>query len=239
MKYFSAFTNEPTVALQELQGFTLLVQRSPVAKGRLRSYVRDLTAWVESAAFKDVLTLASADSAHRSATQLVGDQFRYLSTGQNDGRDPKCSAIGWTRMEELEPWQTAGGGGAGSADEEADAMAVASPGPLEGGAWGRARSYWRAPFWEYFLQFKARKQAAIVIICFCSEGDNVPEAMAMADRVDQLLGLLAVTDTAAASLQPSSATAGRGREGPHAPVWRIPQSWAHVFGPPPDVTIFG
>ncbi|CAN6315675.1 unnamed protein product, partial [Urochloa humidicola] len=59
------------------------------------------------------------------------------------------------------------------------------------------------------------------VLCYCSEGDNMPESFQLAEAVCKLLG------------HGPEKYHGNGSNG-----WTVPLSWKSVYGPPPDMSIF-
>ena len=115
----------------------------------------------------------------------------------------------------------------------------------------------------YALQAQGLK--VVCVLCFCAEGDNVPDAFLIADGMHRflnagkkdLLGILENTvitrhsyflsiafSKAVHNLELDTQTRAKcallgGLEWAGAGVtWKIPISWTTVYGPPPDDTMF-
>jgi len=76
---------------------TFLQQRAPVIEGRNQNFAKDLVSWIKRSLFKEVVLLVSADASYRIDSQLVGPQFRYISTG---AVDDKLRSLQWVPLEE-------------------------------------------------------------------------------------------------------------------------------------------
>ena len=66
------------------------------------------------------------------------------------------------------------------------------------------------PPWPLLRALREASVPATALLAFASEGDNIPDAVALADAAGDVVG----GETAAA------------RGG-----WRLPGSWAHLYGP--------
>eukprot|EP00271_Cylindrocystis_brebissonii_P011433 TRINITY_DN2900_c0_g1_i1.p1 TRINITY_DN2900_c0_g1~~TRINITY_DN2900_c0_g1_i1.p1 ORF type:complete len:348 (-),score=82.82 TRINITY_DN2900_c0_g1_i1:272-1315(-) len=118
--------------------------------------------------------------------------------------------------------------GAGDVDEEWE-EGEEDPGPLDGGEWGPERGQRKPSYLRLFQKLESKGVHVLLLLLFCNEGDNVGDALAMADLLDKLLHLIP---------SPSAQPLSHGRQD-LGQRWRIPLSWQHLFGPPPDVTLFG
>ncbi|KAL9665428.1 hypothetical protein QQ045_020848 [Rhodiola kirilowii] len=75
------------------------------------------------------------------------------------------------------------------------------------------------PFAALFSCFKAKGLKVTCLLCYCSEGDNIPEALHLADAALKYVGI-------------------HSKEGADRAEWVIPCSWNTFYGPPPDMTLF-
>jgi len=157
--------------------------RSPLIPGRQSAFLRRLLAFIREKELASTLFLSSCHAHERLDAQLSGDQFRFLATAAFCPRLPPATAAltDWIRLERR------------ARDEGAEVYPF-----LPGG--GLAR--------RAFVLCEAEGVAAAVLLVFCSEGDNVPEALVLANRVNQLLEVVDETK----------------------PRWRIPGSWSALFG---------
>lgn len=66
----------------------------------------------------------------------------------------------------------------------------------------------------------------VVVLHFCSEGDNIPHAVAMAEAVNSSLSILPVGDDETDGSLPGGVK------------WSSPLSWASLYGPAPDADAY-
>eukprot|EP00850_Spirogloea_muscicola_P019942 SM000203S06118 [mRNA] locus=s203:22693:24405:+ [translate_table: standard] len=236
-------------------GVTVVQQRAPVRLGFAEDFADRFAAWAAAARFREVVILSGADAGKRLAEQMHGEQVRILSTATPDGSDVRATEQGWQILEQYAEAAAAAATAtssspisAGSADAAAERPSASSGGRGEhiavtsdGDADSDDGFGPRLPpgveprlqiegtmFWRMFHCCKARGLNALALVLFCSEGDNVTDALAMADCVDRLLGLL--------PLEADSTVPGT-TDNPGI-RWSIPPSWASVYGPPPDTNLF-
>ncbi|KAH0843444.1 hypothetical protein HID58_092029 [Brassica napus] len=87
--------------------------------------------------------------------------------------------------------------------------------------WANIDYYPSLPFAALFSAFKARGLKVTCLLCYCSEGDNIPDAFLLAEAASKLTGL--------------TPDKFHGEEGGK---WRIPYSWKSMYGAPPDCPCF-
>jgi len=172
--------------------------RSPLIPGRQSAFLRRLLAFIREKELASTLFLSSCHAHERLDAQLSGDQFRYLATAAFCPRLPPATAALWS-----------------GTNKDRDCAASTDWIPLERRARGRDEGAEVDPFLpggglarRAFVLCEAEGVAAAVLLVFCSEGDNVPEALVLANRVNQLLEVVDETK----------------------PRWRIPGSWSALFG---------
>ncbi|XP_032826998.2 proteasome assembly chaperone 2 isoform X1 [Petromyzon marinus] len=166
-----------------------LVQiRSPIIKGRKKRARREMLDWVEAGGFSRVVILSSSFAHMRTDKQLVGPPYRFLLSPSLEATErPVVEALGWTQLEPSEVIPGLGG---------PPELAIPGGGLSKG----------------LFLDGSARGLPVAVLLAFCSEGDNIPDALALADRLQQWLRLADVA------------------EGESTPRWKTPSSWKMLFG---------
>ncbi|KAG2705547.1 hypothetical protein I3760_05G059800 [Carya illinoinensis] len=199
-------------------GLTLLQQRSPVVKGKMVEFAKNLADFAAASGKKDVLVLSSLDFARwRNIDMSSGLQMYYLSSTNTDGTDDHCEQLNWKRLQEYNPdqrgWKYLSTLAEGNATQEDNF-------PFEDEL--EEEDYYPSlPFAALFSCFKARGLKATCLLCYCSEGDNIPDAFHLAEAATKLLGL-----------SPSNFHGNEGGK------WLVPFSWNTVYGPPPDMSIF-
>lgn len=133
-----------------------------------------------------------------------------------DGTDDQCEKQGWKRLPEYNPTQRMW--------KHLDDLAKNIASEVEELPFeelGDEDYYASLPYAALFSCFKAKGLKVTCLLCYCSEGDNIPDAFHLADAVSKALGL-----------RPNNS---QGNEGGS---WTVPLSWKSVYGPPPDMSLF-
>ncbi|KAL6894156.1 hypothetical protein ACP4OV_008254 [Aristida adscensionis] len=192
-------------------------QRSPVITGMMVSFAKNVADFVSSVGKEHIIILSSLDSGKRRLIDASSNmQVYYLSSCKDDGSDPECEKLGWKKLEEYDPsqsrWKCLESLVAGDISEDmvdySDEMTI--------------KDYYASlPFAALFSACKAKGLKVSCVLCYCSEGDNMPESFQLAEAACKLLG------------QGPEQFRGNGSNG-----WTIPLSWKSVYGPPPDMSIF-
>ncbi|GAA0141204.1 chaperone [Lithospermum erythrorhizon] len=193
---------------------TLLQQRSPVVKGMMVEYAKNLADFAAASGKKHVIVLSSLDFGQWKTIDMSnGLQIYYISSSGTDGQDEECERLGWKRLQEYNSqqrsWKLLSSLAEGSTDQEDFEE-------LE-----EEDYYPSLPFAALFSCFKAKGLKVTCLLCYCSEGDNISDALQLADAATKLLRVS----------PPDS-------HGDEANKWVIPLSWQSVYGPPPDMSIF-
>ncbi|KAL2537553.1 clast3-related [Forsythia ovata] len=196
---------------------TLVQQRSPVVKGMMVEYAKNLANFASSNGKKHVIILSSLDFGRWHTIDVSsGLQVYYLSTSNIDGTDEDCERLGWNRLQEYNPsqrmWKYLNTLAEVGSTLEEDL-------PFE--ELGDEDYYPSLPFAALFSCFKAKGLKVTCLLCYCSEGDNIPEGFHLAEAASKLMGL--------------SQDEFHGNE---AGRWIIPYSWKSVYGPPADISLF-
>lgn len=197
---------------------TLIQQRSPVIKGMMIQFAKDMADFAASSGKRHVVVISSLDFRQwQNIDMSSGLQIQYLSSANTDGTDNECETLGWKRLKEYDPtqrgWKYLSTVAEGNSVEE-DSM------PSEHEL-GEEDYYPSLPFAALFSCFKAKGLQVTCLLCYCSEGDNIPEAFHLAEAASRLLGL--------------GLNNVRGNDGGG---WVIPISWKSLYGPPPDMSLF-
>ncbi|KAG6572009.1 Proteasome assembly chaperone 2, partial [Cucurbita argyrosperma subsp. sororia] len=193
---------------------TLVQQRSPVIKGKMVDFAKNLADFIASYGKMHVVLLSSLDFGRwQQIDTSSGSQIHYLSSTNDDGTDDKCEQMGWRRLQEYDPqqrrWQYLSTLTEAKATPEDD---LPFDEELEEGDYLPS-----LPFASLFTFLKAKGVKVTCLFCYCSEGDNIPDAFNLAEATGKLLGL---------------SPGGEGIQ------WQVPFSWKSVYGPPPDLSIF-
>ncbi|XP_019723444.1 proteasome assembly chaperone 2 isoform X2 [Hippocampus comes] len=178
-------TASEVYAAPELK-LAVLQIRSPVVKSKSRRFRQLLLSWIKASGFSRTLVLSSSHAYQRDDQQLRG----YLVTPsllRSSGDAFK--ELGWRELERLPLCL-------GRLDAGADETKLAIPG---GG------------ITKGLYTDSCREDVPLaVLLLFCSEGDNVPDALSLVSHLDDWLHLL---DDASREVK-----------------WKIPTSWNLLFG---------
>ncbi|XP_047967770.1 proteasome assembly chaperone 2 [Salvia hispanica] len=196
---------------------TLVQQRSPVVKGMMMAYAKNIANFAAANGKKHIVLLSSLDFGRwRNIDMSSGLQIYYLSSSNLDGTDAECESLGWKKLQDYDPavrmWKYL--------DTLAQEVSVPDEdSPFE--ELGDEDYYPSLPFAALFSCFKAKGLKVTCLFCYCSEGDNIPEAFSMAEAAGKLVGLNDFLGK----------DNGAGK-------WITPFSWQSVYGPPADMTMF-
>lgn len=202
-----------------LNKLTLVQQRSPVLKGMMVEFAKNLADFAADSGKKHVIVLSSLDFGQWQRIDMSsGSQIYYISSANMDGTDDDCEKLGWKKLHEYNPaqrrWKYLSTLAAGNAMQE-DGL------PFEDELEDEEDYYPSLPFAALFSCFKAKGLKVTCLLCYCSEGDNIPDAFNLADAACKLL-----------ELSPQNFHGDQGGN------WAIPFSWKTVYGPPPDMSLF-
>lgn len=197
---------------------TLVQQRSPVVQGMMIEFAKNLADFAVASGKKHIVVLSGLDFGRWQRIDMSsGLQTYYLSSTNSDGTDEYCEQLGWKRLQEYNPAQRSW----------KYLSALAEGNPLEENRLPfedelEEEDYYPSlPFAALFSCFKAKGLKVTCLLCYCSEGDNIPDAFHLAEAACKLL-----------RLSPENFHGDEGSK------WLIPFSWKTVYGPPPDMSIF-
>ncbi|KAM7470724.1 hypothetical protein LguiA_008907 [Lonicera macranthoides] len=197
---------------------TLVQQRSPVVKGKMTEFAKNIAEFAAATRKKHIVLLSSLDFGRWQTIDMSsGLQIYYLSSSNVDGKDDDCERHGWKRLQEYDPaqrcWKYLSALAEGNAVQE-DSL------PFEDEL-GEEDYYPSLPFAALFSFFKGKGLKVTCLLCYCSEGDNIPDSFHLAEAASKLL-----------HLSPNNFQGDEGGK------WTVPFSWQSVYGPPPDMSIF-
>lgn len=199
-------------------GLSFVQQRSPVVKGMMVEYAKNLADFAATCGKKHVVVLSSLDFGRWQTIDMSsGLQIYYLSSSSMDGTDDDCERLGWKRLQEYSPtqrrWKYLSDLAEGNAGQE-DSLLFEDELQDE--------DYFPSlPFAAMFSCFKAKGLKVTCLLCYCSEGDNIPDSFQLAEAASKLVGLN-----------------NNNVQGSEGGKWTIPFSWHSVYGPPPDMSLF-
>ncbi|XP_074338037.1 uncharacterized protein LOC141675226 [Apium graveolens] len=202
----------PTNSLSFIQ------QRSPVVKGMMLEYAKNLADFAAANGKKHVVVLSSLDFGRWQTIDMSsGLQIYYLSSANMDGTDDDCERLGWKRLQDYNPaqrrWKHLNDLAQGKMVQE-DTLLFEDELQDE--------DYFPSlPFAAMFSCFKAKGLKVTCLLCYCSEGDNMPDSFQLAEAASKVVGLR-----------------NSNIQGNEGGKWTIPFSWQSVYGPPPDMSLF-
>ncbi|XP_061674946.1 proteasome assembly chaperone 2 isoform X2 [Syngnathoides biaculeatus] len=162
--------------------------RAPVVKTKSRRFRQLLLSWIKASGFSRTLVLSSSHAYHRDDQQLQGTPLRYLITPSLlKSSGDAFKELGWREMEKV-PLRP------GRSGAEEPRLYVPGGGITKG----------------LFVDSCAENVPLAVLLVFCSEGDNVPDALKLVGHLDDWLRLLGEPNREA--------------------KWKIPSSWSLLFG---------
>lgn len=162
--------------------------RTPIIQTKVRSFRKLMVSWIKSSGFLRSVLLSSSQAYHRDDQQLHGSPLRYLLTPSLQKEEaPKVEELGWREMERISAFP-------GISDSEQRLY-------IPGGGVTKA----------LYTDCCTEGISMAVLLIFCSEGDNIPDAFALVNHLNDWLHLL--DKPAQGSVQ-----------------WRVPPSWRLLFG---------
>lgn len=168
----------------------VLQLRSIFIKYKSKSFCEKLLAWVKSSSFARIIVLSSSHSCYRNDLQLRSTPFRYLLTpSMQKNIQNKIKSLNWQEMEK-----------APRIPEMNDSeLCIRIPGG------GITKTLYE--------ESCSKEIQMAVLLKFVSEGDNIPDAVGLAEYLNEWLQLI----------KPCS-------DNPTALPWKIPSSWRLLFG---------
>lgn len=163
--------------------------RSPVLPTKLRCFRELLLCWIKTSGFSQTVLLSGCHAHQRDDQQLLSSPLRYLLTpAVQDGTRDTLRGFGWREMERVSAFP-------GVAESDRQRLYIPGGGVTK----------------ALFNDCCSENISMAVLLLFCSEGDNVPDAFTLVNHLNDWLHLL---DKAVQDPVP----------------WRIPSSWKLLFG---------
>ncbi|XP_042465402.1 proteasome assembly chaperone 2-like [Zingiber officinale] len=199
---------------------TLIQQRSPVVKGMMVEFSKEMADFVSSIGKKHIVILSSLDSGRLKKIVASSDmQVYYISSVNSDGTDAECERLGFKRLEEYDSTQRRWA----YLNELAEGKLVQDDEINLEEELVDDDYYPGLPFAALLSCCKAKGLKVTCLLCYCSEGDNIPDSFQLADAACKLL-----------KLTPDKLSGDANAQG----GWIVPLSWKTVYGPPPDMSLF-
>jgi len=168
------------------ENLVIIQQRATFVKGKRKMYRDKLIKWIKEMKFAKVVLLSSTYSHIRTDQQLAGSQFRYLATSK--AKENCKTDNSWTELEDT--------------SDEFGRMSKNLPGS------GITKTL--------YTDCSEKDVPLIVVLMFCSEGDNAPDALRMIDFANNTLNVI--------NIKPRSSLEELKQ------AWKIPKSWNLNFG---------
>uniref|UniRef100_A0A672NUA7 Proteasome assembly chaperone 2 n=2 Tax=Sinocyclocheilus grahami TaxID=75366 RepID=A0A672NUA7_SINGR len=165
------------------------ITKSENFKGtKVRSFRKLMVSWIKSSGFLRSVLLSSSHAYHRDDQQLHGTPLRYLLTPSLQKEEAqRVEELGWREMERISAFP-------GISDSEQRLY-------IPGGGVTKA----------LYTDCCTEDISMAVVLIFCSEGDNIPDAFALVNHLNDWLHLLE---------KPTQGSV----------QWRVPPSWRLLFG---------
>ncbi|XP_036421798.1 proteasome assembly chaperone 2 [Colossoma macropomum] len=161
--------------------------RSPVLQNKVKSFRKLLVSWIKSSGFFRTVLLSSSHAYQRDDQQLEGSALRYLLSPALQDVGDTLRELGWAELEKVSAFP-------GINDSE-KRLYIPGGGVTKG----------------LYSDCCAESVPLAVVLLFCSEGDNVPDAFTLTNHLNDWLHLL--------EKSPQGST-----------PWRAPSSWRLLFG---------
>ncbi|XP_037391163.1 proteasome assembly chaperone 2 isoform X1 [Pygocentrus nattereri] len=161
--------------------------RSPVLQNKGKLFRKLLVSWIKSSGFSRTVLLSSSHAYQRDDQQLKGPALRYLLSPALQDVGDTLRELGWAELEKVSVFP-----GINDSDKR---HYIPGGGVTKG----------------LYADCCAESVPLAVVLLFCSEGDNVPDAFTLTNHLNYWLHLL--------EKSPQGAT-----------PWKVPSSWRLLFG---------
>uniref|UniRef100_A0A8C6SB01 Proteasome assembly chaperone 2 n=1 Tax=Neogobius melanostomus TaxID=47308 RepID=A0A8C6SB01_9GOBI len=157
---------------------------------RTKKFRQVLVSWMKASGFSRTIVLSSSQAYQRDDRQLQGSPLRYLVTpSMLKLSEGALKELGWLEMEKVQAFP-------GVTDGNSEPRLYIPGGGITKGL---------------YTDSCAEDLPLAVLLLFCSEGDNIPDAFTIINHLNSWLHLLDY---------PVS----------HPNKWKIPPSWTLMFG---------
>ncbi|KAJ7991989.1 hypothetical protein DPEC_G00289560 [Dallia pectoralis] len=162
--------------------------RSPIIQTKSKKFRQLLVSWIKTSGFSKTVVLSSSHAYQRDDQQLLGTSLRYMQTPSMQKETGDClKEMNWKEMETISAFP--------GVSDSVQRVYMPGGGITKG----------------LFTASCAMDIPLAVVLIFCSEGDNIPDAICLLNHMNTWLHLV---DT------PNQTQ----------PKWRIPASWRLLFG---------
>uniref|UniRef100_A0A8C5BWT1 Proteasome assembly chaperone 2 n=1 Tax=Gadus morhua TaxID=8049 RepID=A0A8C5BWT1_GADMO len=138
-----------------------------VLNSRSKKFRKLLVSWIKASEFSRTVVLSSSHAYQRDDQQLKGTPLRYLVTpAMRTASGPALTELGWMEMERLSPFP--------GLVEAVPRLSIPGGGVTKG----------------LFTDGCQEELCLAVVLVFCSEGDNVPDAFTLVNHLNEWLLLV-------------------------------------------------
>lgn len=172
------------------QKLAVLQIRAPIIQAKSKKFRQLLVSWIKASGFSRTIVLSSSHAYQRDDQQLQSTPVRYLFTPSlMKVSGDALKELGWREMEKVPAFP-------GLTDTNAEPRLCIPGGGITKGL---------------YTDSCAQDIPLGVLLLFCSEGDNIPDALALVNHLNDWLHLLDNPST-------------------NYNKWKIPTSWSLLFG---------
>lgn len=167
---------------------SVLQIRAPILQTKIKQFRKSIVSWIKASGFSKTILLSSSHAYQRDDQQLEGTSLRYLlSPALQPEVGQRLKELEWKEMEKVCVFP-------GISDSE-QRLYIPGGGITKG----------------LYTDCCNEDIPMAVVLIFCSEGDNIPDAYALGNYLNDWLQLL--SKSAQGSAQ-----------------WTVPPSWKLLFG---------
>ncbi|XP_026283421.1 proteasome assembly chaperone 2 [Frankliniella occidentalis] len=183
----------------------ILQLRSSVVKKLRKPFLNDLVQWMQSIGVVQVAVLTGSSNEERIDEQITSEPFRYLvGTESNPSLAETFRSLGWIALEKRLHFPALSKLESLEEGNQNIGQVV-----IPGGGFAK----------QLITACSEKKLNCVALIKFCSEGDNIPDALVMLNKLNGWLKLLDVDSIG-------------------SPKLIYPPSWNHLFGNPPPRQLY-
>ncbi|KAJ8353760.1 hypothetical protein SKAU_G00213270 [Synaphobranchus kaupii] len=162
--------------------------RSPIIQTKHKKFRKLIVSWIKSSGFAQTVLLSSSHAYQRDDQQIHSTALRYLlSPAMQRIAGDALKELEWREMERVKPFP--------GISETEQRLYIPGGGVTKG----------------LYTDCCSEEIPLAVVLTFCSEGDNIPDAFALVNHLNDWLHLVG---------KPSDAPS----------QWRAPCSWRLLFG---------
>lgn len=180
-------TTAEVYSLPDLK-LTVLQIRSPIIQTKRKQFRKLITSWIKSSGFARTVLLSSSHAYQRDDQQIHSAPLRYLlSPAMQRIAGDALKELEWSELERVKLFP--------GISETEERLYIPGGGVTKG----------------LYVDCCSEDIPLAVVLTFCSEGDNIPDAFALVNHINDWLHLVGKSDNARSQ-------------------WKAPCSWRLLFG---------